>query len=348
MMDARISIIVPVYNTENYLPRCVASLQAQTLQALRIILVDDGSTDTCPQLCDGYAQNDARITVLHLKNGGQSAARNAGIAQAETEFVAFVDSDDSIQPQMYETLLSLAQTNNAQAALCGIARVVAHRAPRIADDIKDSVFSGQAAVKQGILLPLLAGQTHFDDAGFLNASACRGIYARAIIQQNALAFANTAFSEDLLFNLDFFAHCTTVASTAEPFYLYYDNPASTTTTFTNTRFDMVCTLYAELTVRYPRYHLSAEEALPRISTLILGFISVCMKQEVAASLRQHRSCKTEIAFLCDAKETRAALQECPYAKLLFPLNLFCSLIQHRQITLFTLLTRLYLRFFDNK
>lgn len=99
-----ISIIVPVYNILEYLPRCVKSLMAQTYQNIEILLVDDGSTDGTGALCDELAREDARIKVFHKENGGSSSARNLGISQAKGEYLGFVDSDDFVEPDMYERL----------------------------------------------------------------------------------------------------------------------------------------------------------------------------------------------------------------------------------------------------
>ncbi len=99
-----ISIIVPVYNTKTYLPRCVTSLKEQTLQDVEIILVDDGSTDGTGELCDELALTDERIQVFHKENGGSSSARNLGIEHAKGEYLGFVDSDDYVEPDMYERL----------------------------------------------------------------------------------------------------------------------------------------------------------------------------------------------------------------------------------------------------
>ena len=102
MNRAKISVIVPVYNVESYLARCVDSILAQTYQNLEIILVNDGSRDASGSICDAYAQKDSRITVIHKENGGLSSARNAGIDAASGEYLTFVDSDDWIEPQTYE------------------------------------------------------------------------------------------------------------------------------------------------------------------------------------------------------------------------------------------------------
>ena len=104
MGNGLISIIVPVYNCECYLHQCVDSILAQTYKNLEIILADDGSEDCSGLICDEYAQKDKRIKVIHKQNGGQQEARNAGIAVAQGELIGFVDSDDWIEPQMYEKL----------------------------------------------------------------------------------------------------------------------------------------------------------------------------------------------------------------------------------------------------
>ncbi len=114
-----LSIIVPVYNIMEYLPRCVHSIMAQTYQNLEIILVDDGSTDGTGQLCDELAAEDARIKVLHKENGGSSSARNLAIEQAKGEYLGFVDSDDYISPDMYERLYEGIQQFGVKVAQIG-------------------------------------------------------------------------------------------------------------------------------------------------------------------------------------------------------------------------------------
>lgn len=118
-----VSVIVPVYNVEKYLEKCICSLLSQTYSNLEIILVDDGSPDACPQICDSYASKDARIKVIHKKNGGLSDARNAGIEAASGDYIAFVDSDDYIAPQMIQTLLQYAIDKEADISVCNYYKV---------------------------------------------------------------------------------------------------------------------------------------------------------------------------------------------------------------------------------
>ncbi len=114
-----ISVIVPVYNVERYLGRCVDSVLSQTYTSLEVILVDDGATDRSGEICDAYAAKDPRVRVIHKANGGLSSARNAGIDAASGEYLAFVDSDDWIEEDMYRHMLSRMQNYGAMLACAG-------------------------------------------------------------------------------------------------------------------------------------------------------------------------------------------------------------------------------------
>lgn len=114
-----ISVIVPVYNVEAWLPRCVDSILSQTYEKLEILLVDDGSTDDSGLICEEYAKKDTRIRVIHKENGGLSSARNAGLDAASGEYIGFVDSDDWIEPEMYAEMLALMEQNHAQLVCAG-------------------------------------------------------------------------------------------------------------------------------------------------------------------------------------------------------------------------------------
>lgn len=121
-MDALISVIVPVYNVENYLSRCVDSLINQTYTSLEIILVDDGSPDNCPKICDSYALKDNRIKVIHKKNGGLSDARNAGMRIASGKYVSFIDSDDYVSVDFFEVLYNTLISENSDVVECCVVK----------------------------------------------------------------------------------------------------------------------------------------------------------------------------------------------------------------------------------
>lgn len=118
MVKETISVIVPVYNVERYLEKCLESLLAQTYPYLEIVLVDDGSTDSSLKICERYSETDSRIKVIHKKNGGAASARNLGLSAAGGEYIAFVDSDDYLEPDAYEFMISEMKNNHADV-VCG-------------------------------------------------------------------------------------------------------------------------------------------------------------------------------------------------------------------------------------
>lgn len=113
-----ISLIVPVYNSEKYLKKCIDSILNQTYSNFELILVDDGSVDKSPQICDDYARKDSRIVVIHQKNQGQAVARNKALDVCKGDYISFVDSDDYVHPQMLEVLMNTMQKSNAEIVVC--------------------------------------------------------------------------------------------------------------------------------------------------------------------------------------------------------------------------------------
>ena len=130
---AEISVIVPVYKVEPYLRRCVDSILAQTFSDIEVILVDDGSPDGCPAICDEYARLDKRVKVIHQKNGGLSAARNAGLdwvfANSDSQWISFVDSDDWVHPQFLEYLYRAIVDYNVKISVCSAKKADKYTVP---------------------------------------------------------------------------------------------------------------------------------------------------------------------------------------------------------------------------
>lgn len=137
MKKEKISVIVPIYNVEKYLRKCIKSIINQTYQNLEIILVDDGATDNSGEICEEYAKKDNRIKVIHKVNGGLSDARNAGIEVATGDYIGFVDSDDYIAEDMYQYLLDLLLLNQADISICGYELVEENKIQNIKKIIAD-------------------------------------------------------------------------------------------------------------------------------------------------------------------------------------------------------------------
>lgn len=146
-MASRISVIVPIYKVESYLNRCVESIVNQTYQNLEIILVDDGSPDNCPQMCDDWAKKDSRIKVIHKINGGLSDARNAGMKIAEGKYISFIDSDDFVALDFFETLLAVMEDENSDIAECSVVKFYEDdRFEEYLDDLTITSFETEAGL----------------------------------------------------------------------------------------------------------------------------------------------------------------------------------------------------------
>lgn len=148
-----ISVIVPVYNVEDYLDACVRSITAQTYTRLEIILVDDGSTDSSGDICDSFAASDRRISVIHTANGGQSEARNKGIDMAKGDYICFVDSDDTISPLYVATLYELLCHNDASISMATLDRFSNRRQQSFAPNtlIKSGIEATEMMLYQSLL-----------------------------------------------------------------------------------------------------------------------------------------------------------------------------------------------------
>lgn len=236
-MSPKVSIIVPVYKVEKYLKRCVDSLVGQTLKDIEIILVDDGSPDGCPKMCDDFAAADSRIKAVHKPNGGLGSARNAGLEVAQGEYVAFVDSDDYVLAETYATLVAEADKHNLDAVFNGYTY---HYPDGSRDEriCKQMLCIGRNEVKSYIS-GLLAND------GSVVVSVCMGIYRATVVRDYAVRFLSEReyLSEDILFNVHLLVKCNRVASLSKSFYNYCCNEGSLTQTFKESKIECNFRLY---------------------------------------------------------------------------------------------------------
>lgn len=147
----KLSIIVPIYNVEKYLKKCIDSILEQTYKNLEIILIDDGSTDNSGKICDEYENKDCRIKVIHKKNGGLSDARNYGISIATGDYLGFIDSDDVIDRDMYEILYEKITQYNADIAICGFKKFFEGENIEYKKSEKYEIYTSKEAIKQLLL-----------------------------------------------------------------------------------------------------------------------------------------------------------------------------------------------------
>lgn len=207
-----VSVIVPVYKTEAYLCKCLDSITAQTMNNIEIILVDDGSPDNCGAICDAYAAKDDRITVIHQQNAGASAARNAGLERATGRYLAFVDSDDWLEADMYEYLVCLAEKNGADMVQCGIIWEESGRA------------EAQFVLPEDVSICSVRAFTQ-EDWKNLSNSASNKLY-RSEAAQNVRFSEGCTWGEDLLYNIEVLLRAERVILGREAKYHYVQHPDS--------------------------------------------------------------------------------------------------------------------------
>lgn len=206
MSSPLISIVIPVYNVEDYLDRCVESVLAQSYGNLEVILVDDGSTDSCGVKCDHWEKLDSRIAVIHKSNGGLSSARNAGIEAASGEYIGFVDSDDYIDSNMYETMLHALVSEEKEIACCGMVLEYPH--------LEKLVYVADGAVvldKEGSYEAALLGL-------YIDVSACCKLYRKSLF--DTLRFPYGKLSEDIPVLFELLGKVDGLVCTGLPSYHY--------------------------------------------------------------------------------------------------------------------------------
>ena len=211
----KISVIIPVYNVENYIRRCLDTVTGQTYKNLEIILIDDGSTDGSGAICDEYAAADGRILVIHKENGGVSSARNAGIERSSGDYIGFVDSDDYIDEDMYEYLYEIISAGDADAARCGVY-----------DCFAEKVYTGnhpdfyELTDNVNALRMMMAAEVS-------SMQMYNWLFRAAICKK--VRFQEYDLGEDAMFVVDVMKYARKVVTTDKPKYYYYHRPNSLTT-----------------------------------------------------------------------------------------------------------------------
>lgn len=256
-----ISIIVPVHNTEEYLEKCISSIRNQTHRDIEIILINDGSTDKSPEICDYHASLDNRITVIHKKNGGVATARNDGLKIAQGKYVGFVDSDDYISENMYEEMYKSALAHDADIVESGIERIT---------------LSGHILASNYKNKVLTENKNCFREycEGNIDQSSCTKIFKRELLEN--IDFGTFRHNEDHYFNTQVFLRCKTLVIKSENFYKYIYHPTSAVRKpFSRSREDAVAAnklMYKICHQVYPEYSFFFARHVARSSlNCYLGF-----------------------------------------------------------------------------
>jgi len=210
MTKPSISIIVPIYNAELYMDKCIQSIINQTYSDIEIILVNDGSTDKSMKICNSYAINDSRVVVINKPNGGVSSARNSGLKIANGDYIGFVDSDDYIDPRMYEELLTAIIKNNADIAECGYSTI----------DMNYNAIENYPLIAMVIDGSYNCSRNYLSKINTTNFNWNK-LYNRLLF--NGIEFPNLSYSEDYIINVKTFYMSKRKVTINGCYYYYLQN-----------------------------------------------------------------------------------------------------------------------------
>ena len=239
-MKDLISIIIPVYNVEQYLKRCIDSILNQTYHNLEIILVDDGSPDNCPQLCDEFAIIDTRIKVLHKQNGGLSSARLAGFNVATGDYILFIDSDDYIEKNMVEELVTATAQTNSDMAVCGYYTQFGEQKKENLLPYSTNVLQGKDEITQKYIVYLIGKDKN---KVFLPGFLCIRLLKKSLIRNEFFVSENEFFAEDVVFDLLYSDNIQKITIVKKPLYNYCVNEQSLSNKYRKNKWQMLKNLH---------------------------------------------------------------------------------------------------------
>ena len=248
-MKPLLTVVIPVYNVEKYLKRCVESVLVQEWHNYDILLVDDGSTDSSSQICDDYVKAYDFISVIHKENGGLSEARNTGISHAKGDYVYFPDSDDWLEPQTFKELAEVLESREFDIISFNREFVKGEEDVIVSDSVETQVFDGKDAFVQML--------KHSYITGFANDK----IYRKSLFVDHDILFPKGKYYEDLGTNYKLFLSAKKVYATNQKYYHYLiDNPDSITQSWNEKKFRDMFEFYKEVFYSdFVRSQLNQEE-----------------------------------------------------------------------------------------
>ena len=283
----KVSAVVSIYNIEKYLHDCVTSLISQTLKDIEIILVDDGATDSSPQIIDAYAEKYANIIAVHKANGGLSSARNEGMKYASGEYVIFIDGDDWLDDSALEEMYSSAKRNNTDVTLCCFYRSrsgqnYTGREMKVAKMFQqDTLYETQGEIFENVLFNMIGTDPEAELDVDVHMSVWRCLYRRSMLIEHGCRFKSEReyISEDIIFHLETYPFVHRLSTVAKPLYYYRENDQSLTKKYKADRFDKECFLYSAILERIQKNQFPQKVVL-REQRSFIGRARACVIAEV--------------------------------------------------------------------
>lgn len=279
MQEHKVTVVIPVYNVEKYLDRCLKSIVSQIYENLEILLIDDESPDRCPEICENWAKSDKRIRVIHKKNAGLGMARNTGIENATGSYICFVDSDDYIELDTIEKTYRKAVECQADVVYYGYNIVSAEGmvTKTYKPEIDKLVYVGREVVEE-IFPELISPDYSQEKKTNLMLSACTALFSMDLINKTNWRFVSEReiISEDVFSLTNLFGNVTCVAVLPEAMYYYCQNDTSLTRTYKKDRYQGIKVFYDNIMIlcenlKYP------EVIKTRFASVYLAFVIATLK-----------------------------------------------------------------------
>lgn len=292
-----VSVVLPIYNVEKYLDRCIKSVVNQTYPNLEIILVDDGSPDRCPEICEAWANRDSRIKVIHKQNAGLGMARNTGIENATGEYICFVDSDDYIASDTIETCFTTAEKEKADIVTFGFCTVnaIGQTSACMVPCTTQPIYS-EKEVQEKLLPDFIAPDSKTGIKTYLCFSACACLYSMKLIQETGWRFVSEReiISEDVYSLLRLYKDVKRVAVLPKALYFYCENETSLSHTYRADRHEKINFCH-QACVQLCNDLGYSQEVIDRLSDQYVSNIIGALKLIVLSD----RSGKEQLRFLSD-------------------------------------------------
>lgn len=331
MAQPKVSIIVPVYNVEKYIRRCIDSLKNQTLEDIEIILVDDSSTDSSLEICKKAAEEDSRIKVIHKVNEGAGLARNAALEIAEGEYIGFADSDDYIDKEMYKTLYEKAEQYNSDLVMSGVLFVDGNMFSKEGECIRKTYFDADTQFEtedelQMLRMGIIGALPEDEDDSKYGMSIWKNLFRHEIIKENKLVFESERekLSEDALFMVDFISCIKKATGINEAFYNYCRNADSISKSYKKDRFSQTLVFMDEVEKRFKK-DIPPEKYQIYIDRFWQAICRVICSQEIMYATDnniKYPDLKKRLKVVCAYPLTEKVLKSYPIGKLPFKQRMF--------------------------
>jgi len=340
----KVSIIVPVYNAEKYIERCIRSLREQTLEDIEIIIVDDSSTDRSLEICKGIAAEDNRIKVIHKINEGAGLARNAALEIATGEYIGFADSDDHVKKEMFATLYRKAKEYDSDLVMSGVLFVDGNMFSEKGECVrkiyfdKDTHFDTEERLKE-LRMGIVGALPDDEDDSKYGMSIWKNLFRHEIIKKNNITFQSERkmLSEDALFMIDYISCINKATGIDQAFYYYCRNEDSISKSYKKDRFEKSLVFVGEVEKRFEN-DIAEKNYQIYIDRFWQSFCRVVCAQEIMYAKEnkiKYSELRKRLVQVCTHQKTKEVLKRYPLSKLPLKQSLFAFAMKYKMYYLQT-------------